>query len=125
MKISPEVFAGLPYKAQAIITEESKLGDKDRLKIKSYAVLMDICHKYNLSIDAIASKSRKKGTVLPRQIAMFMLRHQTKMTFKEIGDLFGSRDHSTAIYACNTVQDLIDVYPDFAQEINELTNKYN
>ena len=54
---------------------------------------------YNISQEDVAGKSREKKLSFPRQIIMFLLREELKMSFPSIGDELGGRDHSTAMHA--------------------------
>jgi chromosomal replication initiator protein len=52
----------------------------------------------------ITSRSRKKKLIKPRQVAIYLMRKHTKMSFPEIGQTIGGRDHSTVIYACEKIE---------------------
>lgn len=66
---------------------------------------------YGLSLSQIASKTRKRPVVTCRQTCCAMLRRFTNLTLREIGERFG-RDHTTAVHAIKTINDLIEVHPD-------------
>jgi len=51
----------------------------------------------------ILALSRKKEVVRPRQIAMYLLREELKASYPLIGQKFGGKDHTTAIYACEKI----------------------
>ncbi|MBP5591501.1 chromosomal replication initiator protein DnaA [bacterium] len=55
----------------------------------------------------IISKKRTKGISISRQIAIYLTRKYTSKTFKEIGEIFGGRDHSTIITSISNVEKLI------------------
>ena len=54
---------------------------------------------YDVSIDEILGKSREKKLSFPRQIIMFLLRQELKLSYPAIGDELGGRDHTTAMHA--------------------------
>lgn len=54
---------------------------------------------YDISIENIAGKSREKRLAFPRQVIMFLLREELKMSFPAIGNELGGRDHTTAMHA--------------------------
>ena len=54
---------------------------------------------YDISIEDIAGKSREKKLALPRQIVMYLLREELKMSYPAIGNELGGRDHTTAMHA--------------------------
>jgi chromosomal replication initiator protein len=75
---------------------------------------------YNIDVKDLIGKSRKKDLVKPRQIAMFLLREEIKLSFPTIGQELGGRDHTTAIHACNRViADLVD-NERLAQELSSI-----
>ena len=54
---------------------------------------------------------------------MFLAKNLTDKSLKAIGERFGGRDHSTVIYSCKTVQDLLDTDMIFKETVAELEKK--
>ena len=67
-------------------------------------ILKSVAEFYNIPLNDIIKRSRKKEIVRPRQIAMFLLREETKSSFPEIGAKLGGRDHSTVIHAYEKIK---------------------
>ncbi|MBX2985797.1 MAG: chromosomal replication initiator protein DnaA [Bacteroidia bacterium] len=82
-----------------------------------------VCDYYNIDVDTVKSKTRKREIVQARQIAMFFAKDFTKASLKNIGSHFGGRDHSTVIHACQTVNDLIDTDKKFRYDVDELQKR--
>ncbi len=82
-----------------------------------------VCDFYNVSVDSVKSKTRKREIVQARQIAMYFAKDLTKASLKNIGTHFGNRDHSTVIHACQTVNDLIDTDKKFRHDVEELNKR--
>ena len=82
-----------------------------------------VANHFNLDIDTIQSKSRKRQIVTARQLAMYFVKKHTNHSLKSIGKAFGGRDHSTVIYSCRTVNDLIDSDRSFQLIVEELEKK--
>ena len=61
----------------------------------------------NVKPSEIVSKKRTKGISISRQIAIYLTRKYTSKTFKEIGEKFGGRDHSTVITSISNIEKLI------------------
>jgi|SRR5690625_119757 len=78
---------------------------------------------FDLDVETLKSKSRKRHIVTARQLAMFFVKKYTEHSLKNIGDAFGGRDHSTVIYSCRTVNDLIDTDTEFQKTVHELERK--
>jgi len=84
-------------------------------------LIIDIVSKfYDIDIIDLTGKSRKKELVVPRQIAMFLMRQEINTSFPTIGHEFGGRDHTTAIHACNKVANEIKQDQRKKQEIESL-----
>lgn len=67
-------------------------------------ILKSVSDFYGISLQDLVKRSRKKEVVHPRQIAMYLLREETKSSFPEIGQKLGGRDHSTVIHAYEKVK---------------------
>jgi len=60
---------------------------------------------FDIEMKDLSGKSRKKELVFPRQIAMYLLREEISASFPAIGNELGGRDHTTAIHACNKINE--------------------
>jgi chromosomal replication initiator protein len=71
-------------------------------------VLRVTARHFGLEVEDLTSKGRRQELVVPRQIAMYLIRSLTSHSFPEIGEFFGGRDHSTVLYAAKKIQDRLD-----------------
>lgn len=62
---------------------------------------------YDISISDLVGSSRRKELVFPRQITMWLMREELKSSYPSIGQELGGRDHTTAIHACNKINEQI------------------
>jgi len=87
---------------------EEKVNYIDRFEKSFYTTINKIIDEvvsfHNIRIEDIKGISRKKEFVVPRQVAMYLIRKHTKSSFPSIGRIF-KRDHTTALYAYNKVQE--------------------
>lgn len=60
-----------------------------------------------VSVARIFDKGNKREVVDARHIAIFLIRKRVHMGYSHLGRVFGGRDHTTMIYACNKISDLI------------------
>jgi chromosomal replication initiator protein len=67
-------------------------------------VLGVVCQHFRLSVADLKSHRRGRAVAFPRQLAMYLVRTVTDISFPTIGDLFGGRDHSTVMYAVRAVE---------------------
>ncbi|OAQ39138.1 chromosomal replication initiation protein DnaA [Pedobacter psychrophilus] len=82
-----------------------------------------VCEYFEVPIEMVKSKTRKREIVQARQISMYLSKSHTKTSLKSIGAFFGGRDHSTVIYACQTVEDLIDTDKKFKAYVHDIQKK--
>jgi chromosomal replication initiator protein len=75
--------------------------------VKPGAVVDVVAKAFNLSIDRLLSPDRSREVALPRQIAMYLMR-ETNLSLPQIGLALGGRDHTTVMYACEKVADLLE-----------------
>ncbi|MBU0697504.1 MAG: chromosomal replication initiator protein DnaA [Bacteroidetes bacterium] len=82
-----------------------------------------VCEYFEVPVEMVKSKTRKREIVQARQISMYLAKSHTKTSLKSIGAFFGGRDHSTVIYACQTVEDLIDTDKKFKAYVHDIQKK--
>ncbi len=82
-----------------------------------------VCDYFEVPVEMVKSKTRKREIVQARQISMYLAKSHTKTSLKSIGAFFGGRDHSTVIYACQTVEDLIDTDKKFKAYVLDIQKK--
>lgn len=80
-------------------------------------LIAEVARFYDITIDDVAGQSREKKLSFPRQIIMFLLRNELKMSFPAIGNELGGRDHTTAMHAHNKIGVEIENDPKLRQEI--------
>ena len=66
-----------------------------------------VARKFNLSVEKLLSRDRTKDVAHPRQIAMYLLREEAKISFPQIGEVLGGRDHSTVMSAIEKIKEQI------------------
>ncbi len=75
--------------------------------VKPGTVVDMVAKTFNLSVDRLLSPDRSREVALPRQIAMYLMR-ETNISLPQIGLALGGRDHTTVMYACEKVADLLE-----------------
>lgn len=81
-------------------------------------IIQMVAEFYDLKEREILALSRKKEVVRPRQIAMYLLREELKSSYPLIGQRFGGKDHTTAIYACEKIAKELQESEVLLDEIN-------
>ena len=71
-------------------------------------VVSAVASAFGISRDQIMSKDRSRNIALPRQVAMYLMREEANATLPFIGQTLGGRDHTTVMYACDKVAEMIE-----------------
>ena len=78
---------------------------------------------FQMDVDTLQSKTRKRHIVQARQLAMFFAKKFTKASLASIGSQIGKRDHATVLHACKTVDNLTSTDKQFRKYVEDLTKK--
>jgi chromosomal replication initiator protein len=76
--------------------------------------------EWEVTTDALKSKTRTKALTTPRHVAMFLCRELLGLQLVEIGNAFGGRDHSTVIHSLERVAAENAANPEFARRVDKL-----
>lgn len=96
----------------------SELLDTSRRKrITADAILREVATFYGVELRALQGRGRSRNIVIPRQVAMYLLREETDASLVEIGQLLGGRDHTTVMYGCEKIGDDLNSDARLRQEV--------
>lgn len=98
---------------------------KRAVKVDDHPLTVDdiidtVSRHYDISPDAINSRSRKRDFVTARQVTMYLAQKYTKMPAGRIGKLVGGRDHSTVLHSCSMIENRIRKEHSFCEEIESI-----
>jgi chromosomal replication initiator protein len=103
---------GLPLTletAKAALNNLASDGQQKRVSLDE--ILEAVAEYYRIPREDLCGKQRDKHIVVPRQIAMFLMRQETQASLLDIGNMLGGRDHSTVLHGCEKI----------AREVNDNT----
>ena len=86
-------------------------------------LIKTVSEYYDISDVILMSKGRRREIVRPRQIAMYLLRSELQASYPGIGDLFGGRDHTTALHAYEKISREINENEKLQEDINIIKEK--
>ena len=86
-------------------------------------IIKSVADFYEIEEKDLIHRSRKKDIVKPRQIAMYFLREELKLSYPSIGERFGGRDHTTAIHSCEKVGEDMRTNPELEEEIRLIRDR--
>jgi len=99
-------LSGLPLTPQLV---DSALADllPRRNEVQTEDVVRAVADVFGVTVDRIMGRDRSREVALPRQVVMYLLRSENR-SLPQIGDALGGRDHTTVMYACDKVADLLE-----------------
>ena len=86
-------------------------------------LLKEISDILGFSVDAMRGKSRQRPLVTARQMAMYVFRELTDLSYPAIARLFGGRDHTTVIHAVDKIQRLMKERKQIYDQVTELVTR--
>ncbi len=96
------------------------LTDVEPVPVTIDRVMLEVSRTFDVAPDDIRSNKRSGNIPLARQSAMYIIRQVTDLTYKDIGDKFTSRDHTTVIYSVNQIEARMKAQPDFKTRIDDI-----
>ncbi len=78
---------------------------------------------FQMDVETLQSKTRKRHIVQARQLAMFFAKKFTKASLASIGSQIGKRDHATVLHACKTVDNLASTDKQFNKFVEDINKK--
>jgi chromosomal replication initiator protein len=101
--------------AQAVLS--NVLYNPKKRQVTPERITRAVSDYYGVQIEALKGQKRDKAIVVPRQIAMFLMREETDVSLLRIGAELGGRDHSTVLHACDKINREIGVNDELRREL--------
>lgn len=88
--------------------------------LKPDDVLEAVSRSFGVSNERILGRERTREVALPRQIAMYLLREEGGVSLPQIGEMIGGRDHTTVIYACDKINNLMETDERLRRQVRQI-----
>jgi chromosomal replication initiator protein len=98
---------GLPLTPQLV---DSALADflPHHSQVEPVEIVRRVAEAFGVPMDRMLGRDRSREVALPRQIAMYLLRSESNISLPQIGETLGGRDHTTVMYGCDKIADLLE-----------------
>jgi chromosomal replication initiator protein len=100
-------LSGLPLTPKLVETALADLLPR-RSEVAPEEVVKSVAEAFGIQIERMLSRDRSREVALPRQIVMYLLREESKISLPLIGETLGGRDHTTIMYGCDKIADLLE-----------------
>ncbi len=77
-------------------------------RIAPATIIEAVATQFDIGRDKLLGRERTRDVVLPRQIAMYLIREETNASLPEIGNALGGRDHTTIMYGIDKINELME-----------------
>lgn len=94
-----------------------------RRQITPQLIQQIVADYYSIDKDGLLAKRKDRQFAYPRQIAMYLCRKLTDHSLPSIGKLFGGRDHSTVMHACEKIASDLENDPQLKTNIDDIINR--
>ena len=104
---------------------DSSLADllPQRTEVQPDQIINVVAQTYGISLERILGRERSRQVALPRQIAMYLLREEANISLPQIGESLGGRDHTTIMYGCDKVADLLERDDKLRRQVIDIKEK--
>jgi chromosomal replication initiator protein len=99
------------------------LPEADR-RVAAAEIIKFVARHYGLKVSEIKSKSNAKQIAFPRQVAMWLCKHLTELSYPDIGRQFNDKHHSTVMYSVEKIDKLRETDTEFAQTLDRMTHHF-
>ena len=108
------------------LTKEAlkELLSKDNKPITPPEIVRVVAAHYGTTVTNLKSKSNAQTIAFPRQVAMYMCKHLTDLSYPEIGRIFNNKHHSTVMYSVEKIDEKMQNDPQFARVVEGLMKQF-
>ena len=99
------------------------LGDRQPRPITPAVILQATAEMFDFTVEELKGKSRRRPLVTARQIAMYVFRELTDLSYPAIAREFGGRDHTTVIHAVDKIKALMRERRQVYDQVSELVQQ--
>ena len=85
--------------------------------------LNEVSNFYQMKKEELLSIKRNKEIALPRQIAMYLLRHELNLSFPKIAEFLRKKDHTTIMHGCQKIEKLLQSDESLQKEVSLIKEK--
>jgi chromosomal replication initiator protein len=110
---------GLPLTAELVNTALMDMLPRQR-QLQPDHIIHLVADSFGVTEENILGRDRSRQMALPRQVAMYLMREEARISLPQIGEALGGRDHTTVMYGCDKITDLMERDHHFRRQVFEI-----
>ena len=120
-------FASLTGRSLSLEVAKETLRDilPEDARVGAPEIIKTVAHHYGLKVGEIKSRKNSQQIVFPRQVAMYLCKHITELSYPEIGKHFNNKHHSTVMYSVEKIERMRSEDRELARTLEQLTRKFS
>ncbi len=116
---------GIPLTPDLVTSALSDMLPRQR-QIQPNQIIHLVAHSFGITEDNILGRDRSRQIALPRQVAMYLMREEANISLPQIGEALGGRDHTTVMYGCDKITDMMERDHRFRRQVLDIREQlYN
>jgi chromosomal replication initiator protein len=116
------VFVGREITVESASEVLSDLLRSSERKVSVEEIQKKVSAHYSVKLSEMSSSNRTRQAALPRQVAMYLAKKLTRMSFPEIGKSFGGRNHTTVLHACKKIEEALKGDASLSEDVKLLSD---
>ncbi|MFQ5525268.1 MAG: chromosomal replication initiator protein DnaA [Thermoanaerobaculia bacterium] len=120
-------FASLTGRSLSLEVARETLKDilPEDARVGAAEIIKTVAHHYGLNVGEIKSRKNSQQIVFPRQVAMYLCKQITDLSYPEIGKHFNNKHHSTVMYSVEKIERLRDEDRELGRTLDHLARKFS
>lgn len=86
-------------------------------------LIQEVSSHFGIEIRVLLSEDRKKENMIPRQVAMYLLKNKLHYTYERIGNIFSGRNHTAVMYSCKKLEQVMKKDQQLVHELNVIRDR--
>lgn len=115
-------LSGSPLTPQLVETALADLLPR-RSELQPDEIVRRVAEAFGISEDKMLGRDRSRQIALPRQIAMYLMREEANISLPQIGEALGGRDHTTVMYGCDKVAEMLEQDDRLRRQVIEIKER--
>ncbi len=128
LKNTPPTLENVAFRLSKLAVKSITTSLMEGRSIRSWScsyedLVQAVSGHFGIEIRMLLSEDRKKENMIPRQVAMYLLKNRLHFTYERIGNIFSGRNHTAVMYSCRKLESVMKKDQQVVYEVNVIRDK--